>query len=326
VNLTKRRRGSGEVGDERQVEPVRPGAQLAARAGLWSLVVIGCLGGIAGVLRPAPAAPVVASESSSTGASAGVAGFAELAVGAWLEATDSTGDRLAALFLDPPAVPGGSTTLEVRRVASVATRRVEDGYWAVTVAAEVVEADRDRAVVSAPTLYVEVGVVDGPGGALGAVGVPALVPAPASISTGVRVAAPSLGVPPPDDPVATTTQGFLTALLTGAGDVSRYLAPDVTLAAVAPAPFVEVTVERLGVEDLGDGSARVRVSAVATTAAGGRRTVGYELAVVERDGRWEIRSISGAPTLEPARGPMASSTSTSTPVPQSTSIASGPGA
>jgi hypothetical protein len=40
---------------------------------------------------------------------------------------------------------------------------------------------------------------------------------------------------------------------------------------------------------------------VATTAAGGRRTVGYELAVVERDGRWEIRSISGAPT--PRAGP-----------------------
>jgi hypothetical protein len=202
VNLTKRRRTGGELGDERQVEPVRPGAQLAAGVGLWSLVVIGCLGGVAGALRPAPDAPVVAGEGSSTGASAGVAGFAEAAVGAWLEATDSTSDRLAALFLDAPAMRGGSTTLEVRRVASVATRRVEDDYWAVTVAAEVVEADRDQVVVSAPTLYVEVGVVDGPGGELAAVGVPALVPAPASISTGVSVAAPSLGVPSPDDPVA----------------------------------------------------------------------------------------------------------------------------
>src|SRR5262249_20199473 len=84
--------------------------------------------------------------------------------------------------------------------------------------------------------------------------------------------------------------------LTGDGDVSRYLAPGVALDAVTPAPFTKVTVDRLAVAKI-DGSTRARVLATATTSAGGQRSVGYELGIHPRAGRWAVTSLAGAAVL-----------------------------
>jgi hypothetical protein len=307
-------------GDERRSTPVRPLAQLAARVGLWSLVGLGCLGFFLALLGAGAAAPPPAPVANAEGPPAGVAGFAEEATIAWLEATGDPADRASALFVDAPEPPSGPTTASVRRTTVVGARQIDGDYWAVTVAAVVDERDRDRATVGTSTLYAEVGVVVGPAGEMAAVGTPAVVPGPPPLTIAVRAAGPTPGIPGVDDPVMVAAQGFLSALLTGTGDVSRYLAPGVEVTAVNPPPFTEVTVDRLSVSEI-DGATRARVLAVATTAAGGRRTVGYELGIRERAGRWEITSISGAPALDDQR-PESNPASTAAPTPPPSTPAS----
>ena len=316
------------VGDHDLV-PVRPGAQLAARVGLWSLVAVGFLGGVVGLLRPSQAAPVRVQDTDSQQAEVGpdVAGFAEFAVGEWLEVDADTAGRVDALFLEKPRDPGADTTTrQVRRLAAVRTRRIDASYWAVTVAAEVVEQSRETGALPAAPWYVEIGVVLGRDGTLAAAATPAIVAPPPTAPPGVAVEDSWREVPERDDPVAATVGGFLTALLTGTGDVSRYLAPGVVVAPAAPAPFVEVQLEHVGTRDIDDTALRVRVAAIGTTPAGARQATGYELTMAERAGRWEIRAMSGAPSLT-ATGD-ASTPSTTGPEQQttSTSIAAGPAA
>ena len=316
------------VGDHDLV-PVRPGAQLAARVGLWSLVAVGFLGGVVGLLRPSQAAPVRVQDTDSQQAEVGpdVAGFAEFAVGEWLEVDADTAGRVDALFLEKPRDPGADTTTrQVRRLAAVRTRRIDASYWAVTVAAEVVEQSRDAGAPPAAPWYVEIGVVLGRDGTLAAAATPAIVAPPPTAPPGVAVEDSWREVPERDDPVAATVGGFLTALLTGTGDVSRYLAPGVVVAPAAPAPFVEVQLEHVGTRDIDDTALRVRVAAIGTTPAGARQATGYELTMAQRAGRWEIRAMSGAPSLT-ATGD-ASTPSTTGPEQQttSTSIAAGPAA
>jgi hypothetical protein len=306
--------------------PVRPVAQHAVRIGLWSLVAVGFLGGVVGLLRAAP--PLVpATPQNTVDAVAGpdVVGFAELAVGAWLEVDPGDAESVSGLFLeDPGNLTSGATTVGVRRLTTVRVRPVDEGYWAVTVAADVVERDRDGAEFPS-TWYVEIGVV-GDADGLAAAGTPAVVGAPPKVSGGWRAAEPTLRTVEPDDPVAATVQGLLDALLAGDGDVARYAAPDVDVGAPDPVPFVEVQLRRLGVDEQPTGRLRARVEATGTTAAGGQRTVGYELELDERGGRWEVTSLSGAPTLESTDDAAPPSTVPHSAEPSSTPIAPTPGA
>jgi len=317
------------VGD-RDLVPVRPSAQLAARVGLWSLVVVGFVGGVAGLLRSSQAAPVRVqdTENQRAIASPDVAGFAEFAVGEWLEVDDETASRVAALFVEAPRAPGfDGTTRQVRRLAAVRTRRIDASYWAVTVAAEVVEQSRETGELPATPWYVEIGVVLGPEGTLAAAGTPAIVAPPPTKLRGVAVEDSWRQVGGMDDPVATTVQGFLTGLLTGTGDVSRYLAPGVVLAPANPAPFVGVQVEHVGVRDIDEAVAlRVRVAAIGTTPAGGLQASGYELTMAQRAGRWEIRAMTGAPTLRASDEAPAPSTTAPEQHTTSTPPAAVPGA
>jgi hypothetical protein len=323
------RRSATPVGDHDLV-PVRPGAQLAARVGLWSLVVVGFLGGVVGLLRPSQAAPARVRDTGAQQAEAGrdVAGFAEFAVGEWLEVDDDTAGRVDALFLDKPRDPGPDiTTRQVRRLSAVRTRRIDASYWAVTVAAEVVEQSRETGALPATPWYVEIGVVLGRDGTLAAAATPAIVAPPPTVPPGVAVEDSRRVVPGRDDPVAATVQGFLTALLTGTGDVSRYLAPGVVLAPANPAPFVEVQLEHVGITDIDEDVAlRVRVGAIGTTPAGGRQATSYELTMAQRAGRWEIRAMSGAPTLTATDDASTPSTTGPEQPTTSTSIAAGPAA
>jgi hypothetical protein len=309
--------------------PVRPVGQLAARIGLWSLVAAGFLGGVVGLLRSPPAVPrATAHGPAEPVAGAEVAGFAELAVGAWLEADADSAGRVAGLFLeDPGDLTSGASATRVQRLSTVRVRPVEEGYWAVTVAALGIERDRDGAVLPATTWYVEVGVVSDDDGSLTAAGTPGLVAAPSPVSARWRIAEPTPRNPEPDDPVAATVQGFLDALVAGGADVARYVAPGVEVATPDPVPFVEVHLRRLGVSEQPTGGLQARAEATGTTPAGGQRTVHYEIELVQRGGRWEITSLSGAPTLTSTDGESTSQSTIDPPAERSsTSIAPTPGA
>jgi hypothetical protein len=64
-----------------------------------------------------------------------------------------------------------------------------------------------------------------------------------------------------------------------------------------------------------EGEARVRVAARATSAAGVPRTVSYELGLAQRAGRWEVTSLSGAPTIDADETVPAPTTTSATTVP-----------
>jgi hypothetical protein len=309
---------NGRAADPRRTTTTRPSAQVAARVGLWALVGIGALGGVVGMMRPTPQTVARASDDAAEATvPPETAGFAELAVTTWVSANgDDAEDAIAPLFAVDPSTNAGDAGR--RRVNGDATavdaRRIDDDYWAVTVATPVDEFVDER-WVPAGTWYVEVGVVRTAEG-LTAVTEPAVVPAPPEPSDVPRPAGDGLGVPSQDDEaMANTVQGFLSALVAGSGDVSRYLAPDVEIAPVTPAPFSEVSLQRWAVTPVDEGEARVRVAARATSAAGVPRTVSYELGLAQRAGRWEVTSLSGAPTIDADETVPAPTTTSATTVP-----------
>ncbi len=301
------------------IVPVRPWAQRAARSGLWGLVGLAAIGGVAGLLRPTGIDPQPSAAPIEWPVPAHVAGFAEYAVHTWLAATPELNGPLDALFLDPPE-PSDRLALRPMAVTAIGARPENDGYWAVTVAAFV--ESLEVPVGQAMTLYFEIGIVESDGG-LAAAATPALVAAPRS-THGTRPA--PISSADPDDPIVTTLDGFFRSLLVGDGDISRYLAPGTVINAVVPAPFVHTEVIGLSARRT-EHEVVVRVELGAAAADGAEWTLGYEVSLVERDDRWEVSSISGAPdvtsTTAEERSPQVAPDPTAT---TSATVAASPGA
>ncbi|HEX8803230.1 MAG TPA: hypothetical protein VF743_03520, partial [Acidimicrobiales bacterium] len=288
-----------------EARPVRPWAQLAVKVGLWTAVVLGCLGGLVALVGP-PAEdpePVVQQSVDQGVVPAPVAGVAELVTEAWLTADEDDRDRLDVLFVDHPALRGTNTAdLRVTRTTTVAGKHMAAGYWAVTVEADVVETiepehDDEEPEERQAAWYVQVGIVGNVNGGLAALTTPAVVPPPPHATSQWQASATSPDAPAADDPVAAATQGFLDALLAGDGDPSRYMAAGVTADPADPAPFEQIEVAEIAVDDLGDGRIRIYANALATTPGGASQYFTYELIASRRVDRWEIESYSGAPTL-----------------------------
>jgi hypothetical protein len=268
-----------------------PAAARLIRLALWTFVAIGALGGIAGALRPTPTVVQRAADQTDL-PPAGISGIAELAVRDWLNTSGRT--------LTSRAADG----VVVDSVTTVAVRSLASDYWAVTVAA-VAHGDAKS------TWYLEVGIAEGATGPR-PVGSPAFVPPPVTL-TPTDAAGPSPAIPKPGDPVAATTGAFLRALLAGVGDPVRYVAPNAGIPPMNAAPFNDVRLDRLAFLERAERTARVRAAITATT-AGLEFDVIYEIALRERDGRWEVTAITGAPSRRrDTSAPSSTTTSTSTP-------------
>jgi hypothetical protein len=111
---------------------------------------------------------------------------------------------------------------------------------------------------------------------------------------------------PTDSPLATVSSGFLTAFLTGTGDITRYTSPNSAIAALTPAPFTGVTTLSVKSDDSGCGTAstssRVQVMVNPKTSAGAVPTLAYSLTMIRPAGVWQVQSIDPIPLL---RQPMA---------------------
>lgn len=305
--------------------PVRPVVQILVRIGLWAAVGLGCVGGAFALLRPSDGGegPVVEAAPDAGSVPAPVAGVAELAVEAWLTATEDDSDRLDALFVNRPDPRAADNEgVQVGQLTTVAGRQVGDGYWIVTVAAEVIETvddqeqeeqdedatppdetpDEEEAGPRQTTWFVSVGIVGDVGGGLAALTTPGVIPASQTVDDGWGVALGEPRAAQSDDPLKLTVEAFLSALLAGRGEASRYLAPGVAIASADPPPFEEVVVEQLATQDVDESSVRVLVRARATTPGGAEQSLSYELVALARVDRWEISDFSAAPSArrEPA--------------------------
>lgn len=291
-------------------EPVRPWMLVGSRVLLWGAVAAGAFGGVAGCISkggddgPAP----VVRQSDPTAIPPQVASVAEHTVKLWLEGTSEQEDDIADLFVEPPALPGEVEGRYVLDVHAVAGNRAGDQYWSVTVGADMeqqiepTEEQVETGEVPDPehyTLYVEVGIVGDPSRGLVALRTPAVMPAP-------------LGVDPDgdwsstdepwesrseEDPLARTIDEFLDALMAGEGNPDRYVASG-NIEPINPAPFDDVQVDEVAVEELEEGVYRVQARVTGTTEVGIDQALAYQLEVRLNGDEYEILSHWGSPTLD----------------------------
>lgn len=284
-----------------------------ATVGLWALIITGALAGFVALAGASGGSPPPVAEASES--SVGAEGFAELYVAAWLDAGEGQEESVRALYPDAPAlrdVDAGS--MYAARTATVAAEDLGEGYWSITVAAEVLVAVVDEAASSQDepgaagyrrhgTHYYRVGVLAIEDGHV-ATGLPGEVPAPA-LADAPKLAGLGLERPELDDPIAAAVRQFLAAYLTGQGEIERYITPGAAIQAVQPAPFAGAEVTRLAQAAPTDAAAPtvVRVETAATTAAGAVQVLHYALELSERQGRWEVRQVLPAAPLQAARAP-----------------------
>ena len=231
----------------------------------------------------------------------GVEGFAELFVVAFLGAGEDSAEALAP-FLGGASLDGVTDgSWFATRTISLGAREIGPGYYAVTIATEVVAADSesDGQPVWIPVgmRFYTVGVAETETG-WAVTGLPTLVAAP------TRAVPPELlvqrfggldGAPGLEEMVPR----FLAAFLAGDGELARYTAPSSDIVAVQPPPFVNVEILKAGFVDTPDGSLQVAVIVRATDTAGRVQVLQYALVVEQRDGRWEVSELLLAPPLKP---------------------------
>ena len=276
------------------------------RAVLWTVVVAGPVAAgllavqVSGLRQQVDVASRQAAVELPAD-SAGVEGFAELFLAAFLGPDEDALGHMAP-FLDARSLSVmEQASWSTARTVSLGAREVAPGYFAVTVAAEVLArgpAPADRSWVSVGTRFYTVGVVETESGWTAAA-LPTLVAAPpAGPAPDLLVhRMDGLGeVPGLEDAVIR----FLTAYLTGEGELARYTAPGSPLAAVAPPPFTTVQIVEAGSVPTADGARQVVARVVGTDDAGRAQVLQYALAAAERDGRWEVVELLPAPSLDAA--------------------------
>ncbi|MGW1562782.1 conjugal transfer protein [Streptomyces sp. NPDC002144] len=290
--------------------PMAPGARLEAmrrrvrlsRVAVWTVIAAGPIA-LAVAIASTPttvqaATPAKPTAVRTTTAATDPSGYAQVFVSAWLrsDAYDETSAqaRLAQSMAPDVELPSPATDAQsaLQSVTAVRSAQRGTGAWTVTVAAQ---------YASGSVHYYAVPVAsDRTGSSFTVIGSPGVVAGPARAS----VAKSPYAVSVPEGDLSSAVGEFLTAYLTGTGDVSRYLAPGVHLTAVSPAPYTAVAVQQ--VSAIEEAAAAEKVPADGTTVrvlasvdardATGRWPLAYELTLRARSGRWEVAALqSGTP-------------------------------
>ncbi len=226
----------------------------------WSIMAAAVLlvaGGVGyWLLRPPPASEGATGTAVMPGASAmpyGVPGFAEMFLASYLTgAADSVGEFLPGA---PPLTAMTPAIHYVTQTAAMEVTRVDDDYWSVVVAADVLTL-REGAYHPAGIQYFQIGVVND-GGRLVAAALPARVGGPAPRPAPPRALQVADGTP--TDEQTALVGDFLEALLTGRRDLERYVSPGSAIDPISPAPYQAISVTSVAL--FGDGSALAAVDA-----------------------------------------------------------------
>lgn len=283
------------------------------RAAVVTCLGLGAIGGINTVLSGcSPAATVSAEQVSATiNRAAAVDGFADAYVNALLSGADA--HTLAAYTsapLDPSPVP-----VTVIKTSPWSHQRTPSGfgnvdYWSVVIGALVKPVGRPPQIRH---YQVPVAVIDGSPRAVSA---PAVIKGPppgfdAEPGYSQQLAA--------GNELYATVSGFLTAWLSGAGDLARYSA-SANITPFTSAPFTHVEVAVIAADTTipaapADGfTARILVTGRGQDSGTASTPLAYPLAVAYRGGKWFVTDIDLAPKLG----------GRITPVPPSPSPTSGP--
>jgi hypothetical protein len=254
----------------------------------YALACAGLLASVRFAAFPPRGGAAPASEPTPPAADTGAEGYAVLFARrylTWDAADPQSSDRLltpmvgSAMALDAGLTPPADGSQHVAWAEVVQQREAQPGTHVYTVAAQ---------TDGAGLVYLAVGVVRTAGGRLALAGYPAFVGAPAA--AGARLPAHS----------PTVTNAALIAVVRRAmrnylASSPEELAADLSAAANVAVPGMPLTLETVqSIVWCGD-----RRSVLAVVAAhdgrGVRYTLGYELDVVDREGRWEVSAIEMDP-------------------------------
>lgn len=271
-----------------------------SRLAVWTVIAAGPIAlGLAITSTPATVEAATADKPTAavrtTAVAADPAGYAQLFVAAWLRSsaddTTSTQARLAqAMGPDvelPDPAEEADTQSAPESVTAVRSAQRGQGAWSVTVAAQYPDGQLRYYALSV--------TADRTGGSFTVTGAPGVVAGPGRAEVPQSV----YGVSVPEGELFSALEGFFAAYLTGAGEVTRYLAPGVSLATVSPAPYETVTVTQVsaveesaaGEQMPADGTEVRLLAQVQARDTGGRWPLAYELSVTSRSGRWEIAAL-----------------------------------
>ncbi|MGW2572676.1 conjugal transfer protein [Streptomyces sp. NPDC001537] len=285
--------------------PMAAGARLEAmrrrvrlsRVAVWTVIAAGPLALCVAVtstpttVAAAPATKPTAVRTAAAAADPG--GYAQVFIGAWLrsDANDETSAQARLAQSMAPDVelpdPAADAQSAPQSVTAVRSAQRGTGAWSVTVAAQ---------YAGGSVRYYAVPVAsDSAGSSFTVTGAPGVVAGPARAS----VPKSPYTVTVPDGDLSSSVGEFLTAYLTGAGEVDRYLAPGVKLTAVSPAPYKAVAVQQvLAIEEAAaaeqvpaDGTTVHILASVEARDATGRWPLAYELTLKARSGRWEVAAL-----------------------------------
>jgi hypothetical protein len=275
--------------------------------GVAVLMALGALCGFLAFIRPAT--PVQLTTDTSTTAQHQEAGaFAQAYLAAWLTATTSDHTELDRYTNTTGTAITGTTPTEYRDLTVVSTE--ESGNLSTVIISASLQTtsnndedgtstDAGEDVTSWTPYWYQVAVQSNDDGEMAPLGLPAPISMPA-IST-----APQLGYPSrvANREVEATVADFMTAYLTGQGDVTRYVSPETTINAITPAYWTDAAVRSLASsEEVPDRtptagqSAQVLVD-VNLTRENTTKPAQYVLDLKARDGRWEISSLRSASGL-----------------------------
>ncbi|WP_280442718.1 conjugal transfer protein [Nocardia brasiliensis] len=225
--------------------------------------------------------------------------FAEQFVVAYLSATNGQQERIGEFVGTAQHVSLPMTARQVSDPMVVyVSRAVADqniDVWSVTVAVRVGKPGGTSANEVRQFYRVAVSLA---GGRPRALSLPALVPAP---SRGIDLALAYAGTCGPESPLAQVASGFLGALLTGTGDVSRYIASGAGITALQPTPFngIEAVTVLSDSKDCGVSGETARVLATITPKGetGALPALAYPLTLARNGGQWQVRAMEPVPAL-----------------------------
>jgi hypothetical protein len=278
-----------------RLEAMRRRVRLS-RLAVWTVIAAGpaaLLLAVASTPTTIAAAMPAKPTGVRTPAAADPGGYAQVFLSAWLRssADDATSAqaRLAQSMAPDVELPNSAAGAQPapQLVTAVRSAQRAHGAWAVTVAAQY--ADGRLRYYMVPV------AADASGASFTVTGAPGVVAGPARAD----VAKSPYGVTVPQGDLSSAVGQFLAAYLTGAGEVSRYLAPGVKLTAVSPAPYTAVAVqEESAVEEAAaaeqvpaDGTTVRVLASVEARNADGRWPLAYELTLKARSGRWEVAAL-----------------------------------
>lgn len=290
----------------------QPRLRTVQRATTVTCLALGTFAGINTIASSCSSTAAVSATQVSTtiNRASAVDGFADAFVNVYLSGAGSEAlSNYTSVHVDPSPVP-----VVVLKSAPWSTQHADSGFgnidlWSVVVGAFV------KPVGRAPQIrhyQVPVAVIDG---TLRAVSAPALVNGP-TLGFDPELAYPQqLGA---GNDLYDTVAGFLSAWLTGGGDLQRYSASP-NIHPFSPAPFTQVAVSSIAagsaipVVPAEDYTARILVNTTAQDADMATTVLSYPLTVSFRGGKWFITDIDLTPKLGGRITPV-----TASPTPETT--------